>query len=199
MPGRHRRRRGDGFERSGQALGGGPGGEAAVARTVHGDAAIAPGLARNPADDRPCIIAVALERIDFARTSAFTAPIGDDADVAVRGAFLCGVPRRDIDRELEKRRQSARLVLRTHEHRGETARTGYLDEKVLVRHIAACIIVGLERIDERPESAGCLEIEVRPDEIRSLPAESASPSRGADRTRAAGRRGRRPAASRATT
>src|SRR6202011_5007201 len=80
------RRCGDGLERGGRALGGGPCCKPAVALAVHAHTTVAPGLLGDPIDDRTRILAVML--IGHHRRTAFplAAAVGHYAGIAVSGA-----------------------------------------------------------------------------------------------------------------
>ena len=84
-----------------------PSDEAAVARALHADAAVAPGLLCDPRDDCARVVAVGLERrARTRRRVAGDARKREHAGVAV-GCGLSRIAARSIERELEQRRQRA--------------------------------------------------------------------------------------------
>ena len=95
------------FNAAGRSLRRRPRDEAAVARALHADPAVAPRLLRNPLDDGARIVAVGLERCARPKLRIpRDARKREHADVAV-GRGLSRIPARSIERELEQRRQCA--------------------------------------------------------------------------------------------
>ncbi len=164
--GRHGIRRGDGFQRWRQMPGGGPCGKTAVAVPVHSDAAIAPGLFGDPADHRPRVLAIMLERNNSAVALVLAAGVGHHPDIAVGGAGS-GVILGQGDGELEQRGKRLHRAPGTNQA-GVDFGAVALDQQLVLAEVAAAIVLAGQRNNQGTEAAMGIVVEIGADQVDRL-------------------------------